>query len=155
MPLLKQCSHRNCRKLLPDGVKFCDYHQAKYEAQERIRYKEYKLRRLKDIEQKKFQEFYNTEAWKRIRKAVISDYLGIDIYEYYSTGRIVAGERVHHIIELSEDWSCRLDSSNLIYLTEKNHGKIHAIYNTNNKNKFLMQTKLFDTIDRFNKEFKI
>lgn len=153
MALLKQCSHRSCRKLLKDGVKFCDYHQAKFEAEEKKRYKEYQSRRLKDTEQKKFQEFYNTEDWKRVRKAAISDYYGIDIYEYYSTGRILSGERVHHIIELNEDWKCRLDVSNLIYLTEKNHAKIHATYNANNKNKFLMQKKLFEIIDKFHKEY--
>lgn len=153
MALLKQCSHRGCRKILKDSVRFCDYHQAKFEAEEKERYKEYQNRRLKDKEKKKHQQFYNSDNWKRVRDVAIGDYLGIDIYEYYTTGRIVSGEMVHHIIELNEDWNCRLDIGNLIYLTERNHRNIHAIYDKSNKDKRIMQDKLFNLIYKFNKEF--
>lgn len=155
MALLKQCSHRGCRKLLRDNIKFCDYHQAKFELEEKERYKEYQDRRLRDKEKKKQQQFYNSDSWRRIRTAVISDYLGIDIYEYYTTGRIVPGETVHHIIELNEDWNCRLDINNLIYLTERNHRKIHAMYDRSNKDKKIMQDKLFKIINKFQSEFII
>ena len=80
--------------------------------------------------------------------------MGMDIVEYYSTGRVIAGERVHHIVELNEDWNSRLDVSNLIYLTEQNHRKIHAIYESSIKNKKIMQDKLFKMIDKFYKDFK-
>lgn len=155
MALLKQCSHRGCRKLLRDNVKFCDYHQAKFDLEEKERYKEYQDRRLRDKEKKKQQQFYNSDSWKRIRAATVSDCLGMDIYEYYTTGRIVSGETVHHIIELNEDWNCRLDINNLIYLTERNHRKIHVIYDRSNKDKKIMQDKLFKIINKFQSEFII
>ena len=155
MALLKQCSYRGCRTILRDNVKFCDYHQARFELEEKERYKEYQDRRLKDKEKKKQQQFYNSDSWKRVREAVVSDYLGIDIYEYYTTGRIVQGETVHHIIELKDNWSCRLDINNLIYLTERNHRKIHAIYDKSNKDKRIMQDKLFKIINKFQNDFII
>ncbi|MGG7058443.1 hypothetical protein ACQPUZ_09115 [Clostridium tertium] len=155
MALLKQCSHRGCRKILRDDVKFCDYHQAKFELEEKERYKEYQGRRLKDKEQKKYQQFYNSDNWKKVRDVVVNECLGIDIYEYYTTGRIVQGERVHHIIELNDDWSCRLDMRNLIYLTERNHRNIHVIYEKSNKDKRIMQDKLLKMINKFCKEFII
>lgn len=155
MALLKLCSHRGCRKILKDSVKFCDYHQAKFELEEKERYKEYQGRRLKDKEQKKYQQFYNSDNWKKVRDAVVNECLGIDIYEYYTTGKIMQGERVHHIIELNDDWSCRLDMSNLIYLTERNHRNIHSIYEKSNRDKRIMQDKLFRMINKFYKEFSI
>lgn len=155
MALLKQCSHRGCRKILQDNVKFCDYHQTKFDLKEKERYKDYQSRRLKDKEKKKQQQFYNSDNWQRTREAVASDCLGIDIYEYYTTGRIVPGETVHHIIELNEDWNSRLDINNLIYLTERNHRKIHVIYDRSNRDKKIMQDKLFKIINKFQSEFTI
>lgn len=121
MALKKKCSKTGCNKIVEHGVIYCDYHQRKWDESEKERYREYQSRRRKDKEQRKYHDFYNDKSWKKIRDAVIADYYGIDILEYYRTGKIIQGERVHHIIELSEDWSSRLDVCNLIYLTEQNH----------------------------------
>lgn len=152
MALLKQCSYRGCRKLLKDNIKFCEYHQAKFEVQEKGRYKEYQHRRLEDKEKKKLQKFYNSDSWKKLRNDIANVYVGMDIYEYYTNGKIVSGEAVHHIIELEDDWRCRLDVGNLIYLTERNHRRIHAIYEKSNRDKRIMQDRLLKMIDRFNNE---
>lgn len=134
--------------------KYCSYHQDKVNKQERERYKEYSKRRREDKEQKKYQDFYNSNDWKRIRDAEISICNGIDIIEYYRTGKVVQGERVHHIIELDEDWNCRLDINNLIYLTEQNHRRIHAEYNKGEREKKQMQQVLFALLEKWNKEFE-
>lgn len=153
MALLKLCSWHSCNKILKEGVTYCEQHQAKWEQIERNRYKEYKCRRRKDREQKKHQDFYNSQGWIRLRDAVIADFYGIDILEYYRTGRIAQGEAVHHIIPLEDNWNSRLDILNLIYLTEKNHRRVHAEYNKGDKEKKAMQKILFDLIDKWNKEF--
>jgi 5-methylcytosine-specific restriction endonuclease McrA len=154
MAILKQCSWHGCTKIVADGISYCDYHANKYDKKQKERYKEYSNRRRLDAEQKKYQDFYSSDDWKRVRQAVISDYLGMDILEYYRTGRIVEGERIHHIIELSEDFNCRLDVGNLIYLTEQNHRRVHVEYDKSDKDKEKMQKMLFELLDKFYKEFK-
>jgi 5-methylcytosine-specific restriction endonuclease McrA len=153
MPLMKLCSWNGCNKVLGNGVIYCEQHQKKWEAKERERYKEYQNRRRRDKEQKKFQDFYNNEEWKRIREATINGYYGMDILEFYRTGNIIQGEAVHHIIELEDDWNCRVDISNLIYLTEKNHRRVHVEYEKGYKEKKNMQNILFNLIDEFNREY--
>lgn len=149
MALKKLCSYTGCHKVVREGIKYC----SKHERVDKERYKEYQARRLADIEQRKYQEFYNSAEWRRVSKLIARSFLCIDIFEYYTTGRIVQGERVHHILELNDDWNSRYDISNLIYLTEKNHRRIHAIYESSKINKKKIQNKLFDLIDRFNNEF--
>lgn len=154
MALKKLCSWRGCNKICNAQDKYCNYHQDKFNKQERERYKEYSKRRREDKEQKKYQDFYNSSDWKRIRDAVISICNGIDIIEYYRSGKVVQGERVHHIIELDEEWNCRLDINNLIYLTEQNHRKVHSEYDKGEKEKKQMQQVLFALLEKWNKEFE-
>lgn len=150
MALKKLCSRTGCHRVVDEDKKYCIRH----EHLDKERYKEYQQRRLQDKLQKKYQEFYTSIPWKRLRKEIIAALFGMDILEYYTTGQIVPGERVHHIIELDEDWSSRLDILNLIYLTEKNHRIIHAAYERSPKDKKAMQTKLFQLLGRFYEEFK-
>ncbi|GAA0762320.1 MULTISPECIES: hypothetical protein [Clostridium] len=149
MALKKLCSFTGCHKVVDEGLKYC----TKHEKVDKERYKEYQQRRLSDKVQRKYQEFYEGIDWRKLRNLIILNFFGIDILEYYTTGRIVQGERVHHVIELDEDWNSRLDIFNLVYLTEKNHRRVHAIYERSKKDKKNMQNKLFKLIDRFNKEF--
>lgn len=153
MALKKLCSWHGCNKVLDQGIKYCDKHQKKWEQIERDRFKEYQQRRRKDKEQKLYQDFYNSPQWRRTSNAVIKDYHYIDILEYYRTGKVVEGEAVHHIITLKDDWNSRFDTLNLIYLTEKNHRRVHDEYDKGDKEKKALQKILFDLIDKFNKEY--
>lgn len=150
MPILKQCSHRGCSKIIDSNLKHCDYHSKKYEEHNKKRYKEYKLRREDKAEQK----FYNTDEWKRIRAACISLQNGIDIVEYYRTGKVVQAEAYHHIEELKDNWERRLDVDNIIGLTERNHRRVHAVYLKGDKEKKSMQRTLLALLDKYYKEFK-
>jgi len=154
LALKKLCSKTGCNKVVDDGIIYCKYHQQKWEQQEKKRYKEYKKRRMQDKEQKKYQDFYNSNEWKRVRDIVIAGCYSIDILEYYKTGKIIQGERVHHIIELEQDWNSRFDIFNLIYLTERNHRRVHEEYKKGNKEKKQMQELLFRLIDKWNNEFR-
>lgn len=104
-------------------------------------------------EQKKFQKFYSSKQWRAIRDLAIDDTLGIDVINYYKFNRVTQGERVHHIIELNEDYSKRLNRDNMIYLTESNHKFVHKEYNKGNKVK--MQELLLDLRARFMTEFSL
>lgn len=154
MTMYKKCSWHGCSKIIPDGVLYCEYHSSKYAKEEKERYKEYNKRRRQDKEQKKYQDFYNSETWKIFRKSIISSFYGLDIIELYRTGRAVIGERVHHIIPLEDNWNRRLDISNVIYITEKNHRTIHATYDKGEQDKKAMQRLLFELIKQFTKDYK-
>lgn len=150
---MKLCSWHGCTKIVKDGIKYCPYHQSKFERQEKERYKEYDKRRKQDAVKKKCIEFYNTEQWERVRRVVIADCYNIDILEYYKTGKVIQGERVHHIKDLNEEWDSRLDLSNLIYLTEQNHRRVHAEYDKGEREKKQMQQILFALLNKWNEEF--
>ncbi|MBP1889798.1 5-methylcytosine-specific restriction endonuclease McrA [Clostridium moniliforme] len=104
-------------------------------------------------EQKKFQKFYSSKQWKCIRELAINDTLGIDIINYYKFNRITAGKIVHHIVELNEDYSKRLNRDNLIYLTESNHKFVHKEYCKGNKAN--MQELLLSLKLKFMEEFNL
>ncbi|EOU1580044.1 hypothetical protein QYB23_002907 [Clostridium perfringens] len=153
MAILKQCSWHGCTRILNDGIKYCNYHQKKVDEEEKKRYREYANRRRQDKEQKKYQNFYSSKEWELGKQGAIRDTLAIDVIDYYKLNRITQGERVHHIIELSDDFDKRLNKDNLIYLTERNHRIVHREYNNGNKAK--MQELLFDLKARFMDEFRL
>ena len=113
----KLCSYPGCHKVVEAGVKYCDKHRET----DRKKYREYKQRRMRDEQEARRQQFYNSKAWEQFRAAQAAAQLGIDIYEYYTTGRIIDAENYHHIQEITEAWARRLDAANVIGLSEANH----------------------------------
>lgn len=147
--LKKLCSYPGCHKVIEDGVKYCDKHRDT----DRERYREYKRRRMKDEEEARRQRFYNSKVWELFRAARAAEQLGIDIYEYYMAGKIVAAENYHHIEEITEDWARRLDAANVIGVSEANHRRIHKEYERSYKAKKKMQKNLYAMLERFYREF--
>lgn len=149
--LKKLCSYPGCHKVIEAGVKYCDKHRDT----DRESYRRYKQRRMKDEQEARRQQFYNSKAWERFRAARAAGQLGIDIYEYFTTGRIVAAEEYHHIQEITEAWERRLDAANVIGLSEANHKRIHTEYRRSQKAKKKMQMILYAMLERFYREFAI
>ena len=147
--LKKLCSYPGCHKVLEAGVKYCDKHRNT----DREKYREYKRRRMKDEEEARRQQFYNSKAWELFRAARAAEQLGIDIYEYYTTGKIVAEDNYHHIEEITEAWARRLDAANVIGVSEANHRRIHTEYERSYKAKKKMQKILYAMLERFYREF--
>lgn len=52
----------------------------------------------------------------------------LDMYAYYVQHKIVVADMVHHITEIEEDWTQRLNVENLFTLSNGNHGIISALY---------------------------
>ena len=125
--------------LLPENIQYCEKHAKVKQQDNRRRNRKYKQQR----NDQKEQHFY---------KSAIVFYFGMDIYEYYTTGRIAEGYTAHHIVELKEDWSKALDVNNIIYLTESNHQLIHEKYK---KSKKQVQRLLYEMILRFYEEFRV
>lgn len=134
----KLCSYPGCHKVVEAGVKYCDKHRET----DRKKYREYKQRRMRDEQEARRQQFYNSKAWEQFRAAQAAAQLGIDIYEYYTTGRIIDAVNYHHIQEITEAWARRLDAANVIGLSEANHRRIHKEYDRSYKASLLMLRRL-------------
>lgn len=91
-----------------------------------------------------FERFRHSREWLSIRQAVIDRDGGLDQYALHTTGELIPGTSVHHIIPLADDWSRRLDMSNLILLSEQTHGEIEKIYHTTDREH--MQDTLFSIL---------
>ena len=135
MALMKYCNKTGCRRLIPQGIKYCKAHAADATEGNRERHKEYD-QHCRNQEAKRF---YNSAAWRDTRAKVLARDSGIDIYLYIMEGRIVPADTVHHIIELAEDRSKRLDMDNLISISEATHSMISKAYKDMAKKKKLQQ----------------
>ena len=71
----KLCSYPGCHKVVEAGVKYCDKHRET----DRKKYREYKQRRMRDEQEARRQQFYNSKAWEQFRAAQAAAQLGIDI----------------------------------------------------------------------------
>jgi 5-methylcytosine-specific restriction endonuclease McrA len=111
MPIYIRCSR--CGKRIPAGTK-CTCRT--------YRHREYDMYR--DSRSKRF---YDSEEWRRTKQRVL-DLDGMDVYEYMTTGRIIAPDTVHHVIPLRDDWSLRCDPSNLMSLAASTHSRIEQEY---------------------------
>ena len=69
------------------------------------RHMEYNLRRRN----KKAAAFYVSAEWRKVRAFALSLYDSLDMYAYYVQHKIVVADMVHHITEIEEDWTQRLN----------------------------------------------
>lgn len=158
MAILYKCSWRGCSKVL-DNKGYCIMHKNKADKilkdNNNARHTAYSINRLLDKEQKKYQTFYSSKQWIDKREHEISGCYAIDIVELYRTGRVIQGYTMHHIDPLDTNYQDRLDSNNLIYLTQSNHIRIHKEYKKSGKDRRIMQELLLDLKVRFNEEYEL
>lgn len=103
-------------------------------------------------EDNKYKEFYKSKLWEKTREKVVKKYSGIDIFSFYIDNYLEYGFTVHHIIPLKECWEKRADLSNLIYLTESNHRKIHKILEKGGKSREDMIKTLLNLVKKYEEE---
>ena len=72
----------------------------------------------------KYDSFYQSNEWSILRKQKFYDADGL-CELCRKNGIIREGKEVHHIIEISQDWSKRLDFDNLILLCPEHHNLMH------------------------------
>ena len=142
--LYKRCG--SCGKRIPINVTCkCQIDNT------RERYKEYQAKRKDKYEQ----AFYRSNTWIECKESRKIELLRVDWYEYYTTGEIVEGYAMHHIDELKECRERALDKSNLIYLTQSNHIKVHKAYLKSDKEKVKMKRILFECLRKTKEEFDV
>lgn len=149
MALKKLCP--KCKRVIEVNQRYCDSCQLTADTDYKNRQREYDQTTRRSKDNKQFDAFYKSGDWSRLRNYTISWYNDFDVYEWYTTGKFVEAQTVHHIVEIKEDWNKRFEFSNLIPMTLKNHSKIHLLYL---RNKFVYQKMLMDMLSRFKKEFK-
>lgn len=74
---------------------------------------------------KKYQDFYNSKAWKEMREYKFADANGL-CEACKAKGKAVAGKEVHHVVPIDKDWSRRLDFANLKLLCPDCHNAVHS-----------------------------
>lgn len=144
MALMKYCNKAGCNRLVPQGVRYCAAHTVDRTAENKERHKEYDSH----CRNQTAKAFYNSGEWRAARARALARDTGIDIYLYIMEGRIAAADTVHHIIELSEDYSKRCDPDNLISISEATHSMISKAYKDATK-KAQMQEKLRECIREY------
>lgn len=78
--------------------------------------------------------FYHSPEWAHMAEHIRQVQGGVDLWALYEQHRFVSEELcVHHIVELSEDWSQRLCEENLFLTSRRSHALIHKLYRHNRK----------------------
>jgi len=116
----KPCAYPGCSELVRDE-RFCLKHKDQAQKQRRERDQFYDTY----IRDQKAKAFYKSRAWQAARRrALIRDhYLCQDCLEQ---NRITQADTVHHRVEISKDWSKRLDLNNLVSLCAACHNARHG-----------------------------
>jgi len=121
LPLKKQCNKIGCLNLCNLGERYCGQHKHLEGEQKQERHKQYDRQRR----DKKSARFYKSQAWRRVRQqALIRDH-GL-CQDCLKLERITPADTVHHEVEISQDWSKRLDIVNLVSLCSACHNRRHG-----------------------------
>lgn len=72
--------------------------------------------------------YYKSDEWTSLREHVLDLYNHIDVVQFYTTGRIVTANTVHHIKELRESYEERNELYNLIPMSSSCHQRISMMY---------------------------
>ena len=147
---LKPCKYLGCHVLHRNQGLYCDEHQeiidnklASEKAKRRIaRNKKYGYQ-LSDEER-----FYSSREWQRKRQLtkesqgfLCLNCLDNEIYE--------EAKHVHHIVEILDDWSLRLDDNNLICLRTECHKGVHILYRRSEYDRLNTQAQLKQILNNY------
>lgn len=124
-----------CHVIISVSSKLCNSCSEKEELRKKARYKAYDKTRADD----RCNKFYKSSCWIRTRVSVLERDNYMCICCYKTTGKVVAGDTVHHILELREDWNKRCDKDNLVTVCASCHKRIHDCYkkDKDSKNKMI------------------
>ena len=121
------CNHPGCMTLIPYDQRYCEKHeyrkpldQADSKERHRINKATYR-RRITSKHEGKYQRFYRSAAWKKLSHHWLMMHPLCVACE--ARGIYRKGDLVDHITELRDDWSKRLDPSNLQTLCYACHNR--------------------------------
>lgn len=120
MAIKKYCSR--CNKLIDKTMgSYCESCNDKvnYEKQ-----RAYNKKRYSNEDEKKYQRFYNSSVWKRVKGLRLMLDNGL-CQECLKKGILTKATTVHHKEELKQEWGKRLDLDNLESLCHNCHNNKH------------------------------
>lgn len=132
MPVYVRCGR--CGKKILQGSACSCKKQSYKEYDNRVRYSKDNI---------KYTMFYKSKEWDSMSSYIRHKYLGLCIKCLIECDEIVPSDVVHHIDELKEDWSKRLDENNLIPLCHKCHNEFKYDYGTIEKEKLREDLKRY------------
>ncbi|WP_057745739.1 HNH endonuclease [Liquorilactobacillus capillatus] len=112
MKPVKQCNHAGCRELVPFNERYCSKHKQTYN-------KQVYYTRTYDSNESKMQQFYHSAAWRRLSRRFLEN--NPVCVKCYEDGVIRKADVVDHVQEVKDNWSRRLDESNLQALCNVHH----------------------------------
>lgn len=116
---LRPCAHPGCPNLVREG-RYCSEHQHKEHERRR------EVQEAYDHQQRdaKTTEFYASSAWRAVRRMALrrDKWLCQDCLK---RGRVQPADTVHHVVEVKDDWSRRLELGNLVSLCAGCHNARH------------------------------
>lgn len=118
---LRPCAKVGCPVLVRPPERYCIKHAGEVNAREAERQRFYD----EQNRDPKLVEFYHSQAWKALRQQVLAR----DAYlcqPCLREKRITRADTVHHIVPVREDWSRRLDPTNLEAVCRECHSKLHS-----------------------------
>lgn len=82
---------------------------------------------------KEYSTFYNSMHWKRMSSYIRCKYNGFCLVCYIKYKVLKVADVVHHIVEIKEDYSKRLEEDNLVTLCHSCHNILHSNYTEKEK----------------------
>lgn len=149
MGLKKLCNRCN-RSLIDYNKPYCSECENLVEKEKADKNKYYDENIRYSKENIKYSKFYKSKPWIILREQVLQYYNYLDVYEYYVNKKVVYANTVHHIIELKDNWSKRLDFANQFPCSLETHSLLHKLYE---KDKECTQKLLRELLDRWEREF--
>ena len=126
-----------CGIIISQEIKMCPKCADKKKVRDRETKRSYKATRG----DKKEQHFYTSADWKLTRDVVKNRDKGL-CKLCQSNDRVSFVNTVHHIEELKDEWSLRMNMSNLICLCDRCHLRVHSGYRLGGESKKEIQEKL-------------
>ncbi|MBE6047764.1 MAG: hypothetical protein E7213_05050 [Clostridium sp.] len=73
-------------------------------------------------------KIYESKEYRSLRAEVLEDFNYTCLWSLYVDGKVIEGDRTHHIIEIVQDESKAVEYDNLISLNNKAHEEVHRLY---------------------------
>lgn len=124
MAIYRRCG--KCGKKIAHGIKCECLKLTRKDYNKNVRY---------NNENKEYSIFYNSIHWKRMSSYIRCKYNDLCLMCYFKYKILTIANVVHHIVELKEDYTKRLDEDNLITLCHSCHNILHGNYTDKEKQK--------------------
>lgn len=116
--ILKRCNKPGCTEHIPRSQTpaYCEQHR-----RERVRAAN---RRYDKHRNQQSKQFYNSKSWASLRAIVLTE--AFHMCECCKAkGEYTRADTVHHIVEIKDDWSKRLERSNCMAVCRTCHESFH------------------------------